>query len=265
MKMPYTQRYTIPDASPKDQPFQVVTLFSGGLDSVTLAHFLHFGLGFDRILLLSFDYGQRHAIELIRATRIAARLSHLSGLEQRDSYIRHSIVSLKDVTSLINGSSLTGSDDVPEGHYADENMKSTVVPNRNAMMINIAYAAALNYKASYVMYAAHAGDHAVYPDCRVEFVNAMNFAMRTGSAGMFARLPQLDAPFIHDSKADIVKLGASPQLKVPFHLTWSCYQGGTTHCGRCGTCVERKEAFALANVQDPTEYEDAEFLIKANR
>jgi 7-cyano-7-deazaguanine synthase len=141
---------------------------------------------------------------------------------------------------------------VPEGHYEEESMKQTVVPNRNMILLALAGAWAISTKSDAIAYAAHSGDHAIYPDCRPEFTEAMSDALRLCDWHEV----KLMRPFLYPtpmSKADIVKLGTS--LGVPFELTWSCYKGGEKHCGKCGTCVERVEAFQLAGVEDPTEYE----------
>lgn len=138
---------------------------------------------------------------------------------------------------------------VPEGHYEDESMKSTVVPNRNMILLSIATAGSIASGLEGVAYAAHAGDHAIYPDCRPAFADAMNEAIKLCDYTS----QRLVRPFVSLTKADIVKAGAA--LGVPFERTWSCYNGGATHCGKCGTCVERIEAFKLAGVSDPTDYQ----------
>lgn len=219
-----------------------VVVLSGGMDSTVLAYYaagLH-----ERVDLVSVDYGQRHRTELQFAARTAEKL----GAE-------HDILDLRAVGSKLTGSALTDDVDVPHGHYAAENMSTTVVPNRNALLISATYAVAVARKASHVLVGVHAGDHHVYPDCRPEFVDAMDVALRIGNED-YADL-KLEAPFVTHSKTDICRLGG--RLQVPFEDTWSCYEGGDVHCGRCGTCVERIEAFRDAGVPDPTEYEDAEY------
>lgn len=223
---------------------KAVVLSSGGLDSTTLLY--HAKSRYDEILALSFDYGQRHSVELMRAQLIAARLK-----------IDHRIAELP--TWLFLGSALTSGHEVPEGRYDDPTMALTIVPNRNAVMLSMAYAFAESHQADAVCYAAHAGDHPVYPDCRPEFMNAFE-NMQQWALGHYI---QLWAPFCNMTKDQIVKLGH--QLEVPFELTWSCYKGGASHCGRCGTCTERKEAFQLAQVADPTGYEDSAFEFPAYR
>ena len=140
---------------------------------------------------------------------------------------------------------------MPEGHYAEESMKQTVVPNRNMVLLSLATAWAVATKSEAVAYAAHMGDHAIYPDCRPEFAEAMSDAMRLCDWHSIKMLRPFLYPVPMDKTA-IVKLGTG--LKVPFELTWSCYVGGDKHCGRCGTCRERVESFQLAGVADPTEY-----------
>ena len=220
---------------------RAVVLVSGGLDSVTLAHLLT-AEGW-QLTALSFDYGQRHRRELEYAARAASRLG-----------APHHVVDLTSVTALLGGSALTDSRvDVPDGHYTDESMKATVVPNRNAIMLSVAVGAAVAAGAEAVACAMHAGDHPIYPDCRPEFVLAFESLSRLANDGFAVDGFRVVTPFLHDTKADIV--GRGSELGVPFADTWSCYKGGPRHCGTCGTCVERREAFLLAEVADPTEYE----------
>jgi 7-cyano-7-deazaguanine synthase len=140
--------------------------------------------------------------------------------------------------------------DVPDGHYAEESMRSTVVPNRNAIMANIAIGVASGAGADVIGLGVHAGDHAVYPDCRPEFVKALRQCMTHALKGFHT--PRLETPFLHKSKTKIAALGFA--AGAPLHLSWSCYKGGALHCGTCGTCTERKEAFKDAGLTDPTEY-----------
>ena len=218
----------------------VVTTVSGGLDSVTLAHALAAD-GHD-VIALSFDYGQRHAKELDRAARCAHRL----GAE-------HHVVDLRSVGALLTGSALTDpAVAVPEGHYTDASMAATVVPNRNAIMLSVAVGVAVSRGSGAVATAVHAGDHAIYPDCRPEFIQAIEHEARVANEGFIPEDFRVLAPFLHLAKDEIVRRGAA--LGVPFDETWSCYLGEELHCGRCGTCVERREAFELAGVDDPTTY-----------
>lgn len=215
---------------------RTVAIFSGGLDSTVLLHEL-LAAG-DEVLALSVDYGQRHRIELEHAERIAGGL----GLEWQ-------IADLSRISGLLAGSSQTSADmPVPHGHYAEESMKQTVVPNRNMIMLAVAAGWAIGRKADRLAYGAHAGDHTIYPDCRPEFVAAMRLALGLAD---WHKL-ELFCPFLTLSKAGIVTRGAA--LGVDFAATWSCYEGGRIHCGLCGTCHERREAFALAGVPDPTVY-----------
>lgn len=220
---------------------KAIAIVSGGLDSVTLAHVLK-AEGY-ALHLLSFDYGQRHAKELGCAKVCAAVLG-----------AQHTVVDLRSVLPLLRGSSLTDDTPVPDGHYAAENMRVTVVPNRNAIMLAIAYAAAVSEQADIVAIGVHGGDHFIYPDCRTEFVHAFDAMERLATRGHAAPGLHLYAPFVGVTKADIVQRGAT--LGVPFAATWSCYKGGALHCGKCGTCVERKEAFEIAGVVDPTIYQE---------
>lgn len=217
-----------------------VAIVSGGMDSVTLAYLLD-SQGY-RLIMLSFDYGQRHKKELEYAGKAAQALR-----------ADHRIIDLSALTPHLKGSALTDDIEVPEGHYAAPNMKLTVVPNRNAMMLAIAYAVAVAEGADVVATGVHAGDHPIYPDCRDEFIRSFDAMQRIAVDGYGKNTLRLYAPFVNIGKHDIAEWGAS--LGVPYELTWSCYKGGELHCGKCGTCVERKEAFDLAGVPDRTIYE----------
>ncbi len=217
---------------------------NGGLDSVTLAYHLR-AEGYT-LHLLSFDYGQRHAKELAYARRAADQL----GAE-------HDTIDLSGLRRLLKGSALTDDIDVPEGHYAAENMAITVFPNRNAIMLSLAYGAAVAEHAEIVAAGFHGGDHFMYPDCRLAFVDAFEAMQRLAVEGFGHPALRLYTPFLHLAKHDIVRIGA--ELTVPFEETWSCYRGDELHCGRCGTCVERKLAFRDGGVADPSHYSDPDY------
>lgn len=221
---------------------KTLVICSGGLDSVSLAY----KVASEQTLtgLISFDYGQRHSKELGFA---AACAQHLG--------VQHQIIDIRDVGRQLSGSALTDDVAVPDGHYAEESMRITVVPNRNAIMLAIAFGVAAARQAEAVGVAVHGGDHFIYPDCRPDFIDAFQ-AMQNRALDGYANV-RLYAPFVHASKADIVTEGA--RHATPFAQTWSCYKGGEVHCGRCGTCVERREAFDLAQLEDPTDYADADF------
>lgn len=235
-----------------------VVVISGGMDSVTLAYWVNQYLS-DNVHGISFNYGQRHKKEL----DYAARLAHPTvGLLKS-----HTIVDLSNIQELVSASSLTNPDiDVPDGHYAEETMKQTVVPNRNMIMLSIAVGFAVTLQArGGVWTGVHGGDHFIYPDCRPGFIGAANQAGIKGNEGFIDwTVGAINAPFLGMGKHDIAKMGVE-ELNVPYENTWSCYKGGDIHCGRCGTCVERKEAFRLAECADPTEYEDETFEIEAYR
>ena len=216
----------------------VVAIVSGGLDSVTLAYLLS-SQGYS-LHLLAFDYGQRHVKEVQCAQLCAQRLG--ATFDRLD---------LRAVGEMLTQNSLTSIDNaVPDGHYTDSTMKVTVVPNRNAIMLTVAFGIAANYGYDAVAIGVHGGDHTIYPDCRPEFLARFS-SMEETALGEWATVKLL-APFVEMDKTDIVRLGIG--LGVPFIDTWSCYKGREAHCGTCGTCVERKEAFSLAGMDDPTVY-----------
>ncbi|MEC8796052.1 MAG: 7-cyano-7-deazaguanine synthase QueC [Pseudomonadota bacterium] len=222
---------------------KTVVVCSGGLDSVTLAHVVADTRDLTR--LVSFDYGQRHAKELEFAARAATRLG-----------VPHDVIDMRGIGAVLTGSALTQDDvDVPDGHYAEDTMRITVVPNRNAIMLTVAYGLAAAHGDNAVATAVHGGDHFIYPDCRPEFTRAFE-VMQNHALDGYANV-SLFTPFVDIPKADIVTIGA--RHHVPFGETWSCYKGGQHHCGRCGTCVERREAFAIAGVDDPTTYDDPDY------
>jgi 7-cyano-7-deazaguanine synthase len=212
-----------------------VIIVSGGMDSITLLYDKQ-----DSIALgISFDYGSNH-----NAKEIPFAKMHCERLG-----IRHITINLDFMHQYFKSSLLDGADAIPEGHYAEENMKSTVVPFRNGIMLAVAAGVAESNGLKNVLIANHAGDHTIYPDCRPEFINAIDQATQ---AGTFVNVRVL-APYTNISKTDIAKRGKT--LGIDYTETWSCYKGGDKHCGRCGTCVERKEALAGAGIEDHTEYE----------
>lgn len=219
---------------------KAIALVSGGLDSVTLAYLLA-SEGWE-LHLLAYDYGQRHQREVEFARQCA-----------QDLGAAFDLVDLRGAGQLLGGSALTDENiAVPHGHYAAPSMAITIVPNRNAIFLAVAYGAAVAENAQIVATAVHGGDHFIYPDCRPGFIEAFDAMQKQAVAGCGHPTLHLHAPFVHQFKHDIVKIGAA--LGVPYEKTWSCYEGGALHCGQCGTCVERKESFALADVKDPTLY-----------
>ncbi|WP_294720648.1 7-cyano-7-deazaguanine synthase QueC [Prevotella sp.] len=213
-----------------------IIIVSGGMDSVTLLYDYK-----DRIALgISFDYGSNHNAKEIPFAKL-----HCERLG-----IKHITIPLDFMHQYFKSSLLEGADAIPEGHYQDENMKSTVVPFRNGIMLAIAAGMAESYGLSHVMIANHGGDHAIYPDCRPEFISAMSNATEAGSYNGVTVL----APYTNITKGDIARRGK--ELGIDYNETWSCYKGGEKHCGKCGTCVERKEALHYAGIEDSTEYEE---------
>lgn len=216
---------------------KVVVLCSGGMDSVTALHWARWR--HEVRAALSFDYGAKHNHREIPCAREQAGLLGLP----------HQVIPLDFIAQHYRSDLLKSGGEIPEGHYADENMQKTVVPFRNGVMLAVATGFAESAGAEGLVIAAHSGDHAIYPDCREDFMRAMADAIRLGTyAGV-----QLLRPFIAMDKGQIVTEGA--RLGVDFSRTWSCYKGGAVHCGKCGTCVERREAFQKAGVPDPTKYE----------
>ena len=215
-----------------------VIIVSGGMDSITLLYDMQ-----DRIALgVSFDYGSKHN----------SREIPFAELHCRRLGIPHVSIDLGFMAHYFKSSLLKGGEEIPEGSYDDENMKSTVVPFRNGIMLSIAAGLAESNGLKNVMMANHGGDHAIYPDCRPSFVDAMDEAICQGTyVGV-----RLLAPYTHITKTDIALRGKA--LGIDYSETWSCYKGGECHCGRCGTCSERKEALAAAGIEDTTVYEDRE-------
>lgn len=215
---------------------KVVVIYSGGMDSFTILH-KAVAAGHD-VYALSFNYGQRHVKELICAADVCKELN-----------IKHKIVDISAINQLISGSSLTSDIDVPEGHYAADNMKSTVVPNRNMILLSLAVGYADSIGARAVYYGAHSGDHFIYPDCRPEFVQKMNDVCQ------IANYQPVDivSPYLYQTKIEILADGIA--MGLDYSKTWTCYNGRDKACGKCGSCQERLEAFTLNNTTDPLPYE----------
>ncbi|HLT13950.1 MAG TPA: 7-cyano-7-deazaguanine synthase QueC [Marinobacter sp.] len=214
----------------------VVVIFSGGMDSFTLLHLARArGLA---VHALSFNYGQRHVRELDAARAVCEAEG-----------IPHKVIDIRAMNDVMAGSSLTSEVDVPEGHYQEDNMKSTVVPNRNMILLSLATGYAVTVGAQAVWYGAHGGDHAIYPDCRPEFVEKMDAVCRVANYEPVA----IEAPFMAMDKGEILEQGL--KLGLDYSKTWTCYNGRERACGRCGSCVERLEAFAAQGIEDPLAYE----------
>lgn len=213
-----------------------VIIVSGGMDSITLLYDKKNEIA----LGISFNYGSNHnAKEIPLAEMHCRRLG-----------IKHIIINLDFMGQYFKSSLLEGGEAIPEGNYADENMKSTVVPFRNGIMLSIAIGIAESNNLKKVLIANHGGDHTIYPDCRPEFIKAIDAA---AYAGTFVNA-HVEAPYTHITKGDIARIGK--RLGLDYAETWSCYKGADKHCGRCGTCIERKEALTEAGIDDTTEYEE---------
>ena len=215
---------------------KAVVIFSGGMDSFTVLN-MAVKQGYE-VYALSFNYGQRHKKELDYAALACANLQ-----------VQHKIIDISAINELIGGSSLTSDIAVAEGHYEQENMLTTVVPNRNMILLSMAVGYAVSLGADKVFYGAHSGDHAIYPDCRPEFVNKMNDVCAIANY----EAVEIVTPFLHESKIAILKAGLN--MGLDYQQTWTCYNGREKACGKCGACQERLEAFAENGVNDPLEYE----------
>lgn len=219
-----------------DAATTTIVIYSGGMDSFTVLHrALREGL---TVHALSFDYGQRHARELDTARQVCTSLG-----------LPHQVIDIRSIHGLIDNSALTSPDQaMPQGDYAADNLRATVVPNRNMILLSLAIAKAVNIGAARVDYGAHSGDHVLYPDCRPEFVEAMNHV-----AGIANFEPvKLHAPYLSASKADILREGLA--MGLDYRHTWTCYEGRELACGVCGSCRERLAAFAANGATDPLPY-----------
>ncbi|MFQ3175832.1 MAG: 7-cyano-7-deazaguanine synthase [Psychromonas sp.] len=216
---------------------KVVVIYSGGMDSFTVLHkAMQQGLS---PYALTFDYGQRHIKEIEVARKVCEELG-----------VHHKVIDISAINQLIGGSSLTDSSiDVAQGHYQQENMKSTVVPNRNMILLSLAIGYAVSLGAEQVYYGAHSGDHEIYPDCRPIFVEKMN---DVAAVANYEKV-EIFSPYLNNNKSGILKDGMA--MGLDYSKTWTCYNGREKACGKCGSCVERLEAFATNGINDPIEYE----------
>ena len=215
---------------------KVAVLCSGGMDSTVALY--DAARHHEVLAVISCDYGAKHNPKEIPLAAHHARLLKLP----------HRILPLHFIRDLFTSNLLTSGGEIPEGDYDENNMRQTVVPFRNGIMLAAAAGLAESIGAEGVVIGAHGGDHAIYPDCREDFMQAMQTAIEKGT---YARV-QLLRPFINADKSDIARRGA--ELQVDFAQTWSCYKGGDLHCCTCATCLERQNAFITADVTDPTEY-----------
>lgn len=215
---------------------KAVVIYSGGMDSFTVLH-RALADGFE-VFPLSFHYGQRHSKELDCAAAVCTAL----GLD-------HKLVDIRSINTLLAGSALTDDIDVPTADYAEGNMKATVVPNRNMILLSLAIGYAVSIDADEVYYGAHSGDHDIYPDCRPEFVEAMN---QVSQLANYKAIP-VRSPYLYNSKADILADGL--RMGLDYGQTWTCYNGRDLACGQCSACRERLGAFAAHQLTDPLQYE----------
>lgn len=216
---------------------KAVVIYSGGMDSFTILNKAR-QQGYE-LYPLTFNYGQKHDKEVSYAQRVCEELQ-----------LPHKVIDITAINQLLQSSSLTSDDkNIPEGHYEDSNMMSTVVPNRNMILLSLAIGYAVDIKATKVFYGAHSGDHAIYPDCRPEFVHAMNAVAQIANYDAV----EIVTPYLNTDKIGILRDGLAMQLD--YSKTWTCYNGRDKACGKCGSCVERLEAFAENQQTDPLEYE----------
>lgn len=220
---------------------KVLPVVSGGMDSVTMLHDLNREHEIEEVI--SYNYGQRHVKEL---DYVAWNVEHLG--------LKHKIIDISFMAQLLDNSALTGDMAVPEGHYEQESMSLTVVPNRNMILASIAIGRAVNNGVDAIALGVHSGDHAIYPDCRPEFVSALR------TAALIANYQPIDvlAPYLYLDKGKIIARGLT--IGVDYEHTWTCYKGLEKACGVCGSCQERLEGFTLNGIEDPLEYETRELL-----
>lgn len=219
-----------------------IVIVSGGMDSITLLHETVKEYGNENIIALTFDYGSRHNNKEIPMAEENCKILN----------VKHKILDLKSIFNNFNSALLNheNSEEIPHGDYKEENMKKTVVPYRNGILLSIAVGFAESMDADIVFYGAHAGDHDVYPDCRKEFVNAIN---KSSELGTYNNV-KIDSPFWDDTKISIIKKGR--EIGVDYTKTWTCYEGKEEPCGKCGSCVERTEGFYENKLKDPLYTDD---------
>lgn len=217
---------------------KAIVVYSGGLDSTVLLYDVR-GKHQD-VIAVNFHYGSKHNIQERKSAQLICDMLNIQLLS----------VDIGAVGAHLSSNLLVGGGDIPEGYYHEESMRQTVVPFRNGILLSIAAGIAESFEREDIYYGAHAGDHYIYPDCRPEFIRALGTTIQIGTDYKV----KLSAPYCNLTKDEIVGIGHD--LKVPFELTWTCYKGGLHHCGVCGSCAERKEAFNLATIYDPTVYEN---------
>lgn len=216
---------------------KVLVILSGGMDSTVALHNT-LSEGNSVVKAITFNYGSKHSDREIKMAIEQCRILGVS----------HELIDITQIGKHLKSDLLKSGGDIPDGHYEDGVMKKTVVPFRNGIMLSIAAGIAESCGAKAIVLGNHFGDHAIYPDCRDDFAKSMRMAINLGTYENI----DLHTPFQKITKAEIAVIGN--KLGVDFSKTYSCYKGGEKHCGTCGTCVERKEAFDLSKIIDPTEY-----------
>lgn len=213
---------------------QGLIVLSGGMDSTTLLYEYQEHIA----MAVTFDYGAKHAgREIPWAKHHCERLG-----------IKHLLIPLAFMNEYFRSDLLTSGGEIALGSYSEENIKSTVVPFRNGIMLSIAAGLAESHDLDTIYIANHFGDHSLYPDCRASFITPMQQAVTAGTSNGVSIL----APYTSIDKGAIARIGK--RLGLDYSETWSCYQGGELHCGVCSTCIERREAMLTAGISDPTEY-----------
>ena len=225
-------------------PKKIVIGLSGGMDSATLLGIL-LEQGYE-VHCCTFYYGSKHNKWENRAAE-----NIIDFYQAQDSPVFGYVINLVEAFKEFSSNLLLSGEEIPEGHYNDENMKKTVVPNRNMILTSVMVGLAESIGAEAVALGVHSGDHHIYPDCRLEFIKALDTTVYLSTD----KKVEIITPLIEDNKTSILQKGYSLLIKVPYFLTRTCYKDQQLSCGKCGSCQERLEAFKNINLKDPIIYE----------